>query len=199
MTLKRKKSRPVSERLRSTGNPKETLPLTISRPELLSNGSDRDFRLLVHLFFAFMARHEAIRDGHARRINLAGVEYTILIAIGHLGQYGEVNIKKVAEHLRISGAFITTVTNNLQRMALIEKLPTRVDRRRISLTITEKGKALLRGLAPYQIEVNDIEFGSLTKEQFKSLLKILDDLVQGADRAVSLQNYKLSLLTESVA
>jgi DNA-binding MarR family transcriptional regulator len=188
---------PVQKATRS--EPKGSMPLTISRPELLTNGDDRDFRLLVHLFFAFMARHETIRDGHARRIGLAGIEYTTLITIGHLGRQGEVNIKKVADHLRISGAFITTVTNNLQRMNLIEKLATSVDRRRVSLTITDKGRALLHRLAPYQREVNDVEFGSLTREQFRLLLNILDDLIQGADKAVALQAYKLTISESSSA
>ena len=61
--------------------PKGSIPLTVSRPELLSDGTDRDFRRLVHNIFAFMARHEAVRDGHARHIGLAGIEYTTLISM----------------------------------------------------------------------------------------------------------------------
>jgi len=106
---------------------KGTLPLTVSRPELLNDGTDRDFRKLVHNIFAFMARHDAIRDGHARQIGLAGVEYTILISIGHLGLDGDVNVKTVADHLHMSGAFITTVTSKLQGLGLVEKTQDSVD------------------------------------------------------------------------
>ena len=52
----------------------QTLPLTISRPELLINGRDREFRHLVHALFGFAAHHERIRSGHARVIGLAGIE-----------------------------------------------------------------------------------------------------------------------------
>ena len=48
-----------------------------------------------------MARHEAVRDGHAQQVGLAGVEYTVLISIGHLGLDGEVNVKTVADHLHM--------------------------------------------------------------------------------------------------
>jgi hypothetical protein len=58
----------------------------------------------VHNIFAFMARHEAIRDGHARQIGLAGIEYTVLISIGHLALDGDVNVKTVADHERIRRA-----------------------------------------------------------------------------------------------
>ena len=169
------------------------LPLTVSRPELLPDGTDRDFRRLVHNIFAFMARHDAVRDGHARHIGLAGVEYTILISIGHLGLDGDVNVKTVADHLRMSGAFITTVTSKLQSLGLVEKTQDHIDRRRITLAITEKGKALLRKLAPYQREINDVEFACLNREQFQQLSSILENLIDCGDKAVALQRYKLSI------
>jgi MarR family transcriptional regulator, organic hydroperoxide resistance regulator len=169
------------------------LPLTVTRPELLNDGTDRDFRKLVHNIFAFMARHETIRDGHARQIGLAGVEYTILISIGHLGLDGDVNVKTIADHLHMSGAFVTTVTSKLQTLGLVEKTQDSVDRRRISLAITEKGKALLRKLAPYQREINDVEFGPLSREDFQSVSRILEALIDSSDKAFALQRYKSSI------
>jgi MarR family transcriptional regulator, organic hydroperoxide resistance regulator len=174
-------------------SPKPALPLTVSRPELLNDGTDRDFRRFVHNIFAFMARHDAIRDGHARQIGLAGVEYTILISIGHLGLDSDVNVKTVADHLHMSGAFITTVTSKLQGLGLVEKTQDSVDRRRISLAITEKGKTLLRKLAPYQSEINDVEFASLSRDDFRLASRILEELIASSDKAVALQRYKSSI------
>jgi DNA-binding MarR family transcriptional regulator len=167
--------------------------LTVSRPELLNDGTDRDFRRLVHNLFAFMARHEAVRDGHAKYIGLAGIEYTILISIGHLGLDGDVNVKTVADHLRMSGAFVTTMTSKLAAMGLVTKKQDEIDRRRITLAITKSGRALLSQLAPYQREVNDVEFGCLTKQQFKELSGILERLIGCGDKAVALQRYKLTV------
>ena len=169
------------------------LPLTVTRPELLNDGTDRDFRKLVHNIFAFMARHETIRDGHARQIGLAGVEYTILISIGHLGLDGDVNVKTIADHLHMSGAFVTTVTSKLQTLGLVEKTQDSVDRRRISLAITENGKALLRKLAPYQREINDVEFSPLNREDFQAVSRILEALIDSSDKAFALQRYKSSI------
>jgi MarR family transcriptional regulator, organic hydroperoxide resistance regulator len=169
------------------------MPLTITRPELLNDGSDRDFRRLVHNMFAFMARHESIRDGHARQVGLAGIEYTILISIGHLGLDGDVNVKTIADHLHMSGAFVTTVTSKLQTLGLIEKTQDSADRRRISLAITEKGKALLRKLAPYQREINDVEFSPLSREDFQTISRILEALIDSSDKAFALQRYKSSI------
>jgi len=170
------------------------LPLTISRPELLSGGRDRQFRHLVHGLFGFAAHHERIRSGHARVIGLAGIEYTVLIAIAHLSQDGDVNVKSVAEHLYLSGAFITAVAGRLLRLGLIHKKADSGDRRRVTLTISEKGRAALDRLAPIQRRVNDVEFGGLNRQEFDLLTGIIDRLIESGARAVTLQNYLLSEL-----
>jgi DNA-binding MarR family transcriptional regulator len=171
------------------------LPLTISRPELLVNGSDRDFRHLVHAFFGFLARHEKIRDGHATVIGLAGIEYTVLISIAHLAADGDVNIKTVADHLHVSGAFITSIARRLLQHGLIHKRVDPADRRKVTLTLSAKGRGLIEKLAPVQRRVNDVEFGGLSKDEFRFLLDIIDRLIESGDRAVALQTYILSGLT----
>jgi DNA-binding MarR family transcriptional regulator len=190
---KAKSERGQTPRRAESSSSRGGLPLTVTRPELLNDGTDRDFRKLVHNIFAFMARHETIRDGHARQIGLAGVEYTILISIGHLGLDGDVNVKTIADHLHMSGAFVTTVTSKLQTLGLVEKTQDSVDRRRISLAITENGKALLRKLAPYQREINDVEFSPLNREDFQAVSRILEALIDSSDKAFALQRYKSSI------
>ena len=83
--------------VKSTPQPKNKKPsasaapkaaLTISRPEMLVNGSDQEFRRLVHSLFGFFSRHQTIREGHAAVIGLAGIEYTTLISIRHLAALG---------------------------------------------------------------------------------------------------------------
>jgi DNA-binding MarR family transcriptional regulator len=170
------------------------LPLTTTRPELLSNGRDRQFRHLIHGLFGFAAHHERIRNGHARVIGLAGIEYTVLIAIAHLSRDGDVNVKTVADHLYLSGAFITVVAGRLLRLGLIGKDVDAEDRRRVTLTVSDKGRAALERLAPVQRQVNDVEFGCLSRQEFDLLTGLVDRLIDSGARAVALQNYLLSEL-----
>ncbi len=99
----------------------------------------------------------------------------------------------------MSGAFVTTVTRKLQSLGLIQKKQTNIDRRKISLTLTDKGARLLRDLAPFQREINDVEFGCLSKEQFEFLLEIMEELIECGDKAVALQRYKSSVDDSKVA
>jgi DNA-binding MarR family transcriptional regulator len=187
---KRSAPTPTSEPARKLGKvEKPRLPLTVSRPELLIGGSDREFRHLVHGLFGFLARHEKIRAGHARTIGLVGIEYTVLISIAHLSIDGDLSIKRVADHLHLSGAFITSTVRRLVQLGLVHKRPDQGDRRRVTLTVSAKGHALLEQLAPKQRQINDIEFGCLSREEFRLLLGIVDRLIESGDSAVALQAY----------
>lgn len=184
---KRSAGTPVPVRKASRRAP--TIPLTVSRPELLVNGNDAEFRKLVHNLFGFFALHERIRAGHGKTMGIAGVEYTVLIAILHLSAEGEVNVKTVADHLHLSGAFITTTTRKLLQLGLIHKTMDTVDRRRVTLTVSGKGRAALEKLAPMQRRINDVEFGCLSREEFRALNGLLQRLIACGDRAVALQTY----------
>ncbi len=174
----------------SSGQIRKKAPLTISRPEMLVSGSDRHFRRLVHSLFGFLARHEAIRSGHGARIGLAGIEYTTLISIRHLdAEEGDVNVNRVAEHLHLSGAFVTTITNKLLRRGLIHKSVDPADRRRVKLQVSEKGDALLAELAPVQRQVNDAQFGCLSQTEFLQLLDMVERLIASSENAVRVQAY----------
>jgi DNA-binding MarR family transcriptional regulator len=170
------------------------MPLTTSRPELLEQGRDRQFRHLVHALFGFAAHHERIRSGHGKAIGLAGIEYTVLISIAHLAVDGDVNVKTVADHLYLSGAFITAVTQRLLKLGMIHKRIDLGDRRRVTLTVSNKGRAALERLAPIQRQVNDVEFGCLSHEEFALLTGIVDRLIESGAKAVALQSYLLAEL-----
>jgi len=173
----------------AVGRPAPRAALTTSRPELLVDGSDQQFRRLVHSLFGFLVRHQTLREGHAAVIGLPGIEYTTLISIRHLAALGDVHVKAVADHLHLSGAFVTTVTNKLESKDLIEKAAHPVDRRRLSLTVTPRGAELLERLAPTQMQVNDVQFGCLSAREFQQLLDVVQRLVETSDRAIALQRY----------
>lgn len=171
---------------------KPRAPLTTSRAELLIGGNDAEFRHLVHGLFGFLARHERIRAGHARVIGLAGIEYTVLISIAHLSDEDDVSVKRVADHLHLSGAFITSTVRRLVHLGLVIKKTSTEDRRRVTLTVSPKGGGLLERLAPTQRQVNDVEFGCLSREEFRALVRLIDRLIDSGDAAVALQSYLLS-------
>ena len=163
--------------------------LTVSRPELLVNGSDAEFRTVVHGMLAFAARLQGVRNGFAALLGLTGIQYTILISISHLQRNREVTVGAVADHLHLSGAFVTIETGKLLRLGLITKVQDLKDRRRVCLRVTSSGAGLLSELAPVQILVNDVLFAFLTAEQVRASHMLIDRIVECGDHALSLLDY----------
>lgn len=160
---------------------------TVSHPAFLEGGDDHAFRRMVHDSLAFAARIEAIRDGYARLIGISGVQYTILIAVNHLQFDENVSVTRVAEHLHLSGAFITNETNKLARLGLLEKQQDPEDGRRLILRTTDEAQRRLARLAEVQAEVNDEHFAPLAEgENFEVYRKLVSQLVDSTDRALAL-------------
>lgn len=172
---------------------RRTRKLTATRPELLIDGSDAQFRPLVHNLLAFSSRIEAIRNWFGERIGLTGRQYTILITIAHLQGTEGAGLGAVAEHLHLSSAFVTTEANRLIALGLVEKELDTQDRRRVRLSVTAAGFDRLDQLAPDQSRVNDVLFECLSRDDFLRLARLVPELVECADRAQSLQTYIDSL------
>jgi len=169
------------------GSARTAMPhLTVSRPELLEDGGDAAFRSLVHDSLAFAARLQAVRDGYAQIVGVTGPQYTILISIAHMGRNGPVSVTTVADHLRLSGSFVTNEVGKLVARGLIAKTQDPDDRRRVILEITDAGRARFGRLAAVQSRVNDVHFGKLSRADFAELRRIMSDLVTSTDQALSL-------------
>lgn len=164
------------------------MPLTATRAALLPQGDDAKLRELIHALLAFTGRLQAIRDGFAAYLGLSGIQYTILSSVAQLGRVraGGVGIRAIADHLHLSGAFVTIETQRLAAAGLVTKQADPDDRRRVLLRLSEAGSALLRRLAPIQRQVNDRLFDSLDADRFRSLVTQAGALVADADRALRL-------------
>jgi DNA-binding MarR family transcriptional regulator len=166
-------------------------PLTVSRPELLDRGSDAEFRKFVHGLLAFASRLESVRAGFARLVGLTPIQYTVLISVAHLETSGDVSVNMLADHLQLSGAFITIETGKLLKQGLLTKDPDPADRRRVSLRTTAKARSLLGSLAPTQVAVNDLLFEFIDGPMFRQLTGLLDSMGACGERALALLNYVL--------
>lgn len=181
-------------------NSKKTRLPTVSRPELLSDdGSDRDFRRLVEGLLPFLGIHTAIRDRYASLIGLPGPQYTILLCIRNLEGAGPVNVTTIANTLRTSGSFITAETNSLEKKGLVAKARGDEDRRKVTISLTEKGGELLDSIAALRQRVNNVQFGCLSREEFQMLVPLIERLVQSGERAMALLDYLKSHDAEEMA
>ena len=162
-----------------------SIPLTVSRPQLLTAGNDKLFRQFVHDSLAFSARLQDVRSRFAELVGLSAAGYSILITVYHLQEDG-IGINQVATHLHLSGAFVTNEVGKLIKLGWVQKRIDSADRRRVILTVTAKGAKALAKLAPTQAPVNDELFSGLSPQEFRQLAKIMAKLADCCDRALEL-------------
>lgn len=157
--------------------------LTVTKPELMPGGSDALFRKCILDFLAFSARVSQCRAGFSERLGISGIAYTTLISIAYLQGERGVGVSRIAEHLHLSGAFVTIEVSKLVETDLVKKRINRNDRRRVLLTVTPKGRRLLDDLVSVQAPVNDALFDCLSAVEFQQLSSMMERLVPCGDQA----------------
>lgn len=163
-------------------------PIT-ARPQLLVNGSDRQFRQFVNNLFSFLALHTAIRDRYASCLGLPGPQYTILLSIQHLAIDGPVTVGAVAERLRLSRPYVTVETQKLEKAGLVAKARDLRDGRSVSLTVTPKAELLLNSIAPIRRKVSNVQFACLNTDDFLRIAPLIKDLIPCGERALTLLEF----------
>ncbi len=165
--------------------------LTVSREELLVGGSDSTFRDMLHDMLSLLGSLEHVRARFGAFIGLSGVQYTLLVTVRQLqGEFG-VGVRELADQLGLSAPFVTVETTKLVKIGVLDKAPNPDDLRRVRLSISARGHALLRQLAPLQREINDAIFEPLTREDFERQCRTIRALRRSAERAVTLSDYLL--------
>jgi len=163
-------------------------PRTISRPALLVDGSDGEFRGLIHDLIAYGHKLDACRDAFAAIVGISGVQYEILMLVSRADG---LSIGEVAERLHRSGAFITIEANKLAERGILQKASDPTDGRRVLLKNTSRSLHLLERLAPHQRRINDVLFERLDARRFRQLRALARDLVASGDRAVAMLEFLL--------
>ena len=167
---------------------KTTPPATVSRTALLVDGSDAEFRGLIHDLIAYGHRLDTCRDAFAALVGMSGAQYEILMLVSRAAGLA---VGEVAARLHRSGAFITIEANKLVARGILEKASDPADGRRVLLKCNGRARALLERLAPYQRRINDVLFERLDVRRFRQLRLLARDLVASGDRAVTMLEFML--------
>jgi len=169
-----------------SSSPTQQVPLTVDRPELLQDGSDRAFRQMIQDLMTLSVNVQRVRDDMAARMGISGPQYAILMHVAHFSGDTGVTVKETAEHLHVSGAFVTGEVKKMIAQGLLEKTTDAEDRRKVRLRLSAPGRARLEGIAPDLRSVNDVFFGSLSKSGFQDLARLARGLAESSGAAMEI-------------
>jgi MarR family transcriptional regulator, organic hydroperoxide resistance regulator len=166
-------------------SPRRRVPPSVSNAALLIDGSDTAFRELISGLMIMAEQLIELRKLLGRRIHVTGPQFGILYAIARMEKDDGVNVSRVAERLRVSGAFVTTEVGKLVRKGLVSKRASPRDRRAVLLTLTDQTHDLLAKFAPELQAINDQVFGHLDAKEFRSLTDMTKRIVEGQRRSLA--------------
>jgi len=162
-------------------------PVTTARPELMRDGTGERFRHLVNDLLTIAVRMDTVRSRFAELVGVTPPQYSVLATVAHLeAAAGGATVRAVAEHMHVSGAFVTAESGKLARKGFVAKRPNPLDGRSVLVSLTAKGRKALEAALPKIRAVNDVFFGKLGAEEFERLAAATARIVEASPAAVLL-------------
>jgi DNA-binding MarR family transcriptional regulator len=147
----------------------EALPLSVTRPEILIDGSDREFRRLIHRMLIGQARLDVVRECIAGRIGVSGTQYTMLMSVLHLQGVAGVSITALADYLEVTGPHVTGIVGKLVAGGFVRKAVNPKDRRGVLVKLTPVGRKKLLQAFAFISAVNDRLFEGVGREEYRAV------------------------------
>jgi DNA-binding MarR family transcriptional regulator len=159
-------------------------PLSVTRPELLRDGSDAAFREVIWDLLVVANRLHKFPEAFGRALGITGAQYAVLIATAHIQGARGTGIRQLADHMHLPAPHVTTTVGRLVTAGLLAKRPNPEDGRGVLVSLSPQGEAALRRLAPFQQQVNDALFEGLSREQFDAFARLIEAMVGNSRRAL---------------
>lgn len=175
---------PVSAKGERSARDVQRLPLSISRPALLIDGTDREFRRLIYRMIITESRLVDLRKAIARRVEVSGTQYTLLMAVLHLQGDDGISVGGLADYLEVTGPHVTGEIRKLSAKGLVRKATNPNDKRGVLVRLTAEGRKRLLSAFEFIRSVNDILFDGVTGEEFRILTKFNQKFVRNTSLAL---------------
>ena len=133
-------------------------------------------RPLVETYFSFLDKDAS----HIRSLGLTGSQFDV---IATLGDTQGMTCKELSEKTLVTKGTLTGVLDRLEKKGLIERVPSREDRRSIFIRLTPKGDARFREVFPAHIHFMKPYFErALTTTEVTKLRELLLRLKDSFER-----------------
>jgi DNA-binding MarR family transcriptional regulator len=158
--------------------------LTVSHGALLASGSDVAFRQTLYLMVLGFGRLMSCREAFGRTLALTGSQFAVLIGAAYAQGRDGVSIRSLADHIQLAPTHVTTEVGRLIRKGLLVKKTNPRDRRGVLVTLSRRGEAAVRQLAPFLRRVNDLLFHNVRRKDFATVSRFLEVFALNSEHAL---------------
>jgi MarR family 2-MHQ and catechol resistance regulon transcriptional repressor len=132
---------------------------------------------VADLFNLIVNTNDKIKKVHSAHLSTQKLTAPQFGVLDVLQKKGPMPLKKISDELMVTGANITCVMDNLEKEALVKRVPSKTDRRVINAELTSKGKQKLEKVYPDHIKSMNEFSKRFTESEMKQLTKLLEKLV----------------------
>ncbi len=140
-----------------------------------SNGAHRGRYISTHGSVGFVVRE--VWRLYARclqpRIAREGVTIGMWFVLRMLWDEDGMTQRELGDRVGINGPTMVAALNSMERAGLVKRVHNQVDRRKINVFLTKRGRDLKSKLWPMAAEVLDLSLAGLSFRQVKSLIEML--------------------------
>jgi DNA-binding MarR family transcriptional regulator len=163
---------------------KVALPLSVSRPAVLTDGSDHEFRRLIHRMILNEGRLVDVRKAIAKKVGVSGAQYTMLMAVLRLQGEAGISIGGLADFLEVTGPHVTGEVRKLVASGYVRKNANPKDRRSVLISLTRQGRSRLLAAFAFIRSANDILFDGVTAEEFRAMVRFNQKFMKNTSLAL---------------
>jgi DNA-binding MarR family transcriptional regulator len=128
-----------------------------------------------------------LRRALADSLDLTATEYAVMVGLWYCQRRGgETSVKDLADHLHVAAAHVTAELGKLLQRKLVHKAPSSLDKRALSVHLTDRGHDVLNGLAPRLGKINHALFAGVNYGEMVVVHQFLKRIVQQAPEAIFL-------------
>jgi DNA-binding MarR family transcriptional regulator len=160
-------------------------PVTISRSEFLTRGSDAEFRLSIYAMVQSVGRLLACRDAFGRELDLTPSQFVVLMGVAHCQGAEGVTIRELADHVGLAATHATTEVGRLEQAGLLTKRPSASDRRSVRVSLMPHGEQEIVRVAPFVRLVNDALFRDIDPQALKVAHHVARQLILNSETALA--------------
>lgn len=160
-------------------------PVSISRDEFLTDGSDAGFRRSIYALVQCVGRLLMCRDAFGRELKMTPSQFAVLMSVGHGQGRDGITIGDLAEHVGLAPTHVTTEVGRLERRGFLVKQPSTTDRRSVCVSLTPHAEAELTQVGPFIRLVNDALFRDVDAKSLDIASRVARQLILNSEMALA--------------
>jgi DNA-binding MarR family transcriptional regulator len=117
-------------------------------------------------------------------MGLTGSQFAVLVGVGHCQGAQGVSIRALADHVLMASTHVTTEVGRLLRRKLLLKRPNPSDGRSVLVSLSARGEAAVRDVAPFMRAVNNELFAGFSREDIQAMDSLMRRFALNGEHAM---------------